>query len=546
MIIETTTSFLTYHYIVMEDHNSTDEVSIPEENTRHSPRMSGAMRRKVGTKTYPWTTATAVEHTPPPPPPPPPDDRRMSVRRKFSDLLKYFNPFAPNLASQDEDIPAAKKPRLETAVSTAVDVGVGVAVHMTDSLTTASPSNIVPVAPRDAVAVSSPLQRTEAPHQASRRSWSAEEDAKLIDAVKKCGKYWVAAAALVPGRTNEQCRARWVEALDPNITPKMGKWTAEEDAKMMDAVTKYGKNWVVVAALVSGRNRGDCSARWANHLAPSANHTNRQMGRWTAEEDAKLMDAVTTYGKDWDAVTALVPGRRNFQCRQRWARSLDPSLDRKRGKWKAGEDAKLIDAVKKCGKDWVAVTALVPGRTNSQCKQRWLNSLQPDKNRQVGRWTAEKDAKMMDAVTKYGKNWVVVAALVSDRTSLQCRQRWDMSLDPSLDRRTGKWTAQEDAKLIAGVKKHGNNWVAVAALVSGRNNMVCRQRWANHLAPSANHANRQMGRWIAKEDAKLIDAVTKYGKDWAAVAPLVPGRTNSQCRDRWVRQLDPSLDRKRG
>jgi hypothetical protein len=121
----------------------------------------------------------------------------MSVRRKFSDLLQYFNPFAANLASpppQDEDIPAAKKPRLETAVLTAVDVGVAVGVHTTDRVETASPSDIVAVAPtsRDIVTVTSALQSTEtprAPHRirAPPRIWTAAEEAKLTDAVTKHG-----------------------------------------------------------------------------------------------------------------------------------------------------------------------------------------------------------------------------------------------------------------------------------------------------------------------------------------------------------------------
>jgi hypothetical protein len=44
----------------MEDPTGTDE-------TRNSQRMNGAMRRKVGKKTFPWATA-AVNDMPQPPP----------------------------------------------------------------------------------------------------------------------------------------------------------------------------------------------------------------------------------------------------------------------------------------------------------------------------------------------------------------------------------------------------------------------------------------------------------------------------------------------
>jgi hypothetical protein len=42
------------------------------------------------------------------------------------------------------------------------------------------------------------------------------------------------------------------------------------------------------------------------------------------DEDSKLKDAVHTHGdKDWVAIAALVPGRRQKQCRNRWHVVLD-------------------------------------------------------------------------------------------------------------------------------------------------------------------------------------------------------------------------------
>jgi hypothetical protein len=46
-------------------------------------------------------------------------------------------------------------------------------------------------------------------------------------------------------------------------------------------------------------------------------------------------------------------------------------------------------------------------------------------------------------------------------------------------------------------------------------------------------------RWKGKEDTKLTEAVKKYGKHWVAVAALVPGRTNIQYRERWLKNQDP-------
>jgi myb proto-oncogene protein len=261
-----------------------------------------------------------------------------------------------------------------------------------------------------------------------------EEDAKLTDAVKKHGKDWVSVAALVPGRTNIQCRNRWTDNLSLNTNRKVGKWAAEEDAKLIDAVQKHGKDWVAVAALVSGRNNKECRQRWADNLEPN---TNRKMGKWTAEEDAKLIEGVRKHGKEWVAVAALVPGRMDKLCRQRWADNLEPNTDRKVGRWREEEDAKLTDAVQKHGKDWVAVAALVPGRNNVQCCHRWVDGLDPGTSRKKGKWTAEEDAKLIDAVSKHGNDWVAVAALVPGRTNEKCSKRWANYLDPTTNRTNG-------------------------------------------------------------------------------------------------------------
>jgi myb proto-oncogene protein len=50
---------------------------------------------------------------------------------------------------------------------------------------------------------------------------------------------------------------------------------------------------------------------------------------------------------------------------------------------------------------------------------------------------------------------------------------------------------------------------------------------------------KKPGKWSPEEDAKLTEAVQKLSEDWVAVAAMVPGLTNIQCRYRWVRYLDP-------
>jgi hypothetical protein len=112
-----------------------------------------------------------------------------------------------------------------------------------------------------------------------------------------------------------------------------------------------------------------CAGPWSN---AKTSHT----GKWTKDEDSKLKDAVQTYGgKNWNGISALVPGRTKCHCKHRWYYTLDPSIDRvneRKGKWTVDEDSKLQDAVLTHGdKDWKEVAALVLGRTRKQCCSRW-------------------------------------------------------------------------------------------------------------------------------------------------------------------------------
>jgi hypothetical protein len=188
--------------------------------------------------------------------------------------------------------------------------------------------------------------------------WTPEEDAELKNSVasnrkKKCGKEcksdWVAIAALVPGRTKRQCCNRWYDALDPSVAltaGRKGKWTEDEDKKLKGAVeTHGGSNWKTIVALVPGRTRTQCQKRWRDNLVHNIDPATAHTGKWTADEDKTLKNAVQTHGgKDWVATAALVPGRTKRQCCNRWHETLDPSIALtagRKGKWTADEDKKL-------------------------------------------------------------------------------------------------------------------------------------------------------------------------------------------------------------
>jgi hypothetical protein len=390
--------------------------------------------------------------------------------------------------------------------------------------------------------------------------WTTDEDAQLTSAVantseKKWGNEyktdWDAVAALVLGRTRNQCKSRWKDVLDPSVegaTICTGKWAEDEDIKLKDDVERHGgKNWDTVAALVPDRSRSQCRSIWHNGLDSSVEGATICTGKWAEDEDIKLKDAVKRHGgKNWKDIAVLVPGRTELQCRDRWKNGLDQASARK-GKWVEDEDIKLKDAVKRHGgKNWKDIAVLVPGRTEQQCRDRWKNGLDSSMDgttKRTCKWTPEEDVKLKDSVEMHGgKDWAAITALIPGRTRSQCRNRWKDGLDPKIDRtngRTGKWAKDEDIVLKDAVQTHGGkNWAAIAKLVSGRTTSQCSTRWMKALNPSIDHANGLKGKWTEDEDSKLKDSVQRHGgKDWDAISALIPGRTEKQCQNRWHNAL---------
>jgi myb proto-oncogene protein len=102
-------------------------------------------------------------------------------------------------------------------------------------------------------------------------------------------------------------------ALKPSIAPTAGRtgaWTEDEDLKLKAAVSTHGgKNWAAISALVPGRTKRQCNERWRNVLKPSIAPTAGRAGAWTEDEDLKLKAAFQTHGgKNWNAIAAIVPG----------------------------------------------------------------------------------------------------------------------------------------------------------------------------------------------------------------------------------------------
>ncbi|TIB96262.1 hypothetical protein E3Q17_03932 [Wallemia mellicola] len=148
------------------------------------------------------------------------------------------------------------------------------------------------------------------------RAWSEEEDKLLLRLVKEYGSErgrrssWPLIASYFGGkRTMKQCRKRYFYTLDSNITH--GKWSREEDNKLLSLIEVFGHKWKEISFEMTGRTDDQCSSRYLNCLQCKKTP-------WTAEEDATLLNLYEVDGPLWTKISSSLPGRSALNCRNRY------------------------------------------------------------------------------------------------------------------------------------------------------------------------------------------------------------------------------------
>lgn len=149
-----------------------------------------------------------------------------------------------------------------------------------------------------------------------------------------------------------------------------GKWTSSEDDLLRVYVAKFGeKKWKKISDLILTRSPLQCLHRWTKILKPGM-----IKGPWTLDEDQKLIQWVKIYGPNkWSLSARLIVGRNGKQCRERWINHLNPNV--KKGNWNEAEDEKIYQLYQKFGSAWSKIAKFFNGRSENSIKNRFYATL---------------------------------------------------------------------------------------------------------------------------------------------------------------------------
>jgi Myb-like DNA-binding domain len=94
---------------------------------------------------------------------------------------------------------------------------------------------------------------------------------------------------------------------------------------------------------------------------------------WTKEEDSTLLSIVQKMNMPmkWSVVAQSLPDRTGKQCRERYVNHLNPRL--KTSDWNPVEDSTIFHLYNTIGSHWSSMSKVIPGRTDNGIKNRFHN-----------------------------------------------------------------------------------------------------------------------------------------------------------------------------
>lgn len=234
---------------------------------------------------------------------------------------------------------------------------------------------------------------------------------------------WLSVTSRLPPIYSEfVCEIKWKNELHPSINN--GSWTYQEDEELKKLVEKHPNDWDTIAKeLNTHRTAWLCCQRYQSHLNESMKATG-PFSRGELELVTKVIESCRIGDYiPWSQVAYFIEGRSIGQIKLCWEKL---NLAKKGSRWTPLEDRQLQYAVEKYGiHDWVKISHFLPGRSNRQCRERYIMRL-GIKDRKIAGWTPREDEELVRIAPMLKFKWVEIINHILRRNARQIAARYDL------------------------------------------------------------------------------------------------------------------------
>jgi hypothetical protein len=142
------------------------------------------------------------------------------------------------------------------------------------------------------------------------------------------------------------------------------------------------------------------------------------------------------------------------------------------------------------------------------------------------KWSKDEDKVLIDLAEKYKeKHWKDISTNFTNKNALQCFSRYKR-IRPGIIK--GSWSKDEDEKILSLVQIYGKCWSKISKVLVTRNGKQIRDRFINVLDPKI-----KKGKFTDDEDKKLIKLFMSYGPKWATISKHFANRTADMIKNRF-------------